>query len=275
MILSLNHCSATGLPLDLRSVRDRLVAQRLGTEFHYFAEIGSTNTYARRLAEQGASEGELVIADSQTDGRGRLGRHWVSPPNLNLYFSVILRPKLPPARAPQITLMAAVALAETLQSLLPVPPAIKWPNDITVNGKKLAGILTEMSCGTNAVDFVILGIGVNVNYPVDLMPEAIRQRATSVSAECQKKISREDFLRRLIQHLDRCYGEIEENGFAPLAPRWEAYFGWRGHRVRIELLGQVTFGIARGLDHDGALLLEDEHGSLQRVIAGDVTRVSK
>lgn len=275
MIPSQNHCSAAGLPLDLRSVRDRLVAQRLGTEFHYFAEIGSTNTYARRLAEQGAREGELVVADSQTDGRGRLGRRWVSPANLNLYFSVILRPKLPPARAPQITLMAAVALAETLQSFLPVPPAIKWPNDITVNGKKLAGILTEMSCGTKAVDFVILGIGVNVNYPVDLMPEAIRQRATSVSAECLKKISREDFLRRLIQHLDRCYGEIEENGFAPLAPRWEAYFGWRGQPVRIELLGQVMFGIARGLDHDGALLLEDDHGSLQRVIAGDVTTVNR
>ena len=275
MILSPNHCSAAGLPLDLRSVRDQLVAQRLGTEFHYFAEIGSTNTYARQLAEQGAREGELVIADSQTDGRGRLGRHWVSPPNVNLYISFVLRPKLLPASAPQITLMAAVALAETLQSFLPVPPAIKWPNDITVNGKKLAGILTEMSCGTDAVYFVILGIGINVNYRVDLMPEAIRQRATSVSAECQKKTSREDFLRRLIQHLDRCYGEIEENGFAPLAARWEAYFGWRGQPVRIELLGQVTFGIARGLDHDGALLLEDDHGSLQRVIAGDVTTVNR
>jgi BirA family biotin operon repressor/biotin-[acetyl-CoA-carboxylase] ligase len=273
--VSKNHRSTADLPLDLNSIRQRLAGQRLGTEFHYFAEIGSTNTHARWLAEQGAREGELVIADSQTDGRGRLGRHWVSPPNVNLYISFVLRPKLPPASAPQITLMAAVALAETLQSFLPVPPAIKWPNDITVNGKKLAGILAEMSCGTDAVDFVILGIGINVNYRVDLMPEAIRQRATSLSAECQKKISREDLLRRLIQHLDRCYGEIEENGFAPLAPRWEAYFGWRGQRVRIELLGQVMFGIARGLDHDGALLLEDDHGSLQRVIAGDVTTVSK
>jgi BirA family transcriptional regulator, biotin operon repressor / biotin---[acetyl-CoA-carboxylase] ligase len=275
VILSQNHSSAAGLPLDLDLIRDRLAGRRLGAELHYFAEIGSTNTYARRLAEQGARDGELVIADSQTDGRGRLGRHWVSPPNVNLYFSVILRPKLAPARAPQITLMAAVALAETLESFLPVPPAIKWPNDITVNGKKLAGILSEMSCGIEAVDFVILGIGVNVNYPVDLMPEEIRQSATSVLAECQKKISREDFLRRLIQHLDRCYGEIEENGFAPLAPRWEAYFGSRGQRVRIEILDQVMFGTAKGIDHDGALLLEDDHGRLQRIIAGDVTAVSK
>ena len=275
MIVSENHRSSADLPLDLDTIRQRIPAQRLGTEFHYFAEIGSTNTYARRLAEQGAREGELVIAESQTNGRGRLGRHWISPPNVNLYLSFVLRPKLPPARAPQITLMAAVALAETLQSFLPVPPAIKWPNDITVNGKKLAGILTEVNCGTDSVDFVILGIGVNVNYPVDLMPEEIRQRATSVLAECQNKVSREDLLWRLIQDLDRCYGEIEENGFAPLAHRWEAYFGWRGQRVRVELLDQVVFGTAKGIDHDGALLLEDDYGGLQRVIAGDVTPVSQ
>ncbi len=137
--------------------------------------------------------------------------------------------------------MAAVALAETLQSFLPVPPSIKWPNDITVNGKKLAGILTEVNCGTESVEFVILGIGVNVNYPVDLMPEEIRQRATSVLVERQNKVSREDLLWRLIQDLDRCYGELEVNGFAPLATRWEAYFGWRGQRMRIELLDQVAF----------------------------------
>ena len=275
MILPQNHRSSADLPLDLDSIRQRTPVQRLGTEFHYFAEIGSTNTYARRLAEQGAREGELVIAESQTNGRGRRGRHWISPPNVNLYLSFILRPKLPPARAPQLTLMAAVALADTLQSFLPVPPAIKWPNDITVNGKKLAGILTEMNCSAESVEFVILGIGVNVNYSVDLMPEEIRQRATSVLAECQNKLSREELLWRLIQHLDRCYGEIEENGFAPLAPRWEAYFGWRGQRVRIEILDQVMFGTAKGIDHDGALLLEDDYGRLHRVVAGDVTPVSQ
>jgi BirA family biotin operon repressor/biotin-[acetyl-CoA-carboxylase] ligase len=271
--VSENHRSTADLPLDLNSIRQRIAGQRLGTEFHYFSEIGSTNTYARRLAEQGAREGELVIAESQTDGRGRLGRHWVSPPNVNLYISFVLRPKLPPARAPQITLMAAVALAETLQFFLPVPPSIKWPNDIIVNGKKLAGILTEVNCGTDSVEFVILGIGVNVNYPVDLMPEEIRQRATSVLVERQNKVSREDLLWRLIQDLERCYGEIEENGFAPLAPRWEAYFGLRGQRVRIELLDEVMFGTAKGIDQDGALLLEDDHCELQRVIAGDVIPV--
>ena len=267
------HRRSAGSLLEVNRVRDGLAADRLGTEFHYFAEIDSTNTYARRLAEQGAREGGLVIAESQTGGRGRRGKRWVSPANVNLYFSVVLRPKLAPARAPLITLMAAVALAETLQWFLPVPPVIKWPNDILVDGRKLAGILTEASCGTEQVDFVILGIGVNVNYSLDLMPEEIRQGATSISIVRQKTISREDFLRRLIQHLDRCYGEIEENGFAPLAPRWEAYFGLRGQRVRIELLDEVMVGTAKGIDEDGALLLEDDHRELQRVIAGDVVPV--
>jgi BirA family transcriptional regulator, biotin operon repressor / biotin---[acetyl-CoA-carboxylase] ligase len=274
VIISENQRSSAGSPLDLNSIRQGLTAQRLGTEIHYFAEIGSTNTYARRLAAQGARDGALIIADSQTDGRGRLGRHWVSPPNMNLYLSFVLRPKLPPSRAPQITLMAAVALADALRSFLPVPPAIKWPNDITVNGKKLAGILTEMSCGDDTVDFVIVGIGINVNYPFDLMPEEIRQRATSILVERQRNVSREDLLWRLIKDLDRCYGELEENGFALLASRWEAYFGWRGRRVRIEILDQVLFGTAKGIDHDGALLLEDDHGKLHRVIAGDVTPVN-
>jgi BirA family biotin operon repressor/biotin-[acetyl-CoA-carboxylase] ligase len=260
-------------PLNVAWLRHGLAAERLGTDFYYFTQIESTNTYARHLAEQGAREGGLVIAESQTGGRGRLGRRWVSPPNVNLYFSLILRPKLAPARAPQITLMAAVALAETLQGFLPVRSVIKWPNDILVNGRKLAGILTEANCGTEGVEFVILGIGVNVNYRLHHMPVEIRQRATSLSILCQKKISREDFLRRLIQHLDRCYGEIEENGFAALAARWEAYFGLTGQRVRVELLDQVMFGIAKGIDQDGALLVEDDHRELQRIIAGDVIPV--
>ncbi|MEX0802729.1 MAG: biotin--[acetyl-CoA-carboxylase] ligase [Candidatus Binatia bacterium] len=262
--------ASAGLPLDVDLIRDQLAAKRLGTQFRYFAEIDSTNSYARRLAEQGAAEGEVVIAESQTQGRGRLGRHWVSPPNVNLYFSIILRPKLPPAQARQITLMAAVALAETLQWFLPVPPVIKWPNDILVDGKKLAGILTEMSCDAEGVDYVILGIGVNLNYPLDLMPDEIRRRATSVFAVSKKKVSREAFLRRLIQDLDRCYGEIQGTGFAAIASRWESYFGLRGQRVRIELLDQVVLGTAKGIDRDGALLLEDDQGNLQRVIAGDV-----
>jgi BirA family biotin operon repressor/biotin-[acetyl-CoA-carboxylase] ligase len=267
---SILPAAAHGAPLDLAQVREHLDAKRLGIRFHYFTEISSTNSHARELAEKGAAEGEVVLAESQTHGRGRLGRRWESPPLANLYLSVILRPKLAPVHAPQITLMAAVALAETVGSFIPQKATIKWPNDILVNGKKLAGILTEAACVPERVEYVILGIGVNVNYPIDSMPQELRHRATSLLDLTRIEVNRESFLRRLIQDLDRCYGDLEQSGFEPLAPRWEAHFGLRGQRVRVELIDQVVVGRARGIAQDGALLVQGDDGTLQKVIAGDV-----
>ena len=257
-------------PLQLDEVRDGLTAKRIGTDFYYFLELDSTNNFARRLAEQATPAGTIVIAERQTQGRGRAGRSWISPPYVNLYLSIVLRPELPPAEAPQITLMAAVALADTVASFMSLPVLIKWPNDILVNGKKLAGILTEASSTSERIDFVILGIGINLNFPEKLMPEAIRQRATSLLIATQNNIRREVFLRRLIQDLDRCYGILEETGFGAIRPRWEARFGLRDRRVRVDMIDGATFGRARGIDRDGALIVETDNGKFQRVIAGDV-----
>ena len=258
------------LPLRLDEVRDGLSTKRIGTEFHYFSELDSTNIFARRLAEQGAAAGAIVIAERQTQGRGRLGRSWISPPYLNLYLSIVLRPELPPAHAPQITLMAAVALADTVASFASSPVLIKWPNDILVNSKKLAGILTEASSNSGRIEFVILGIGINLNFPAELMPRAIRARATSLLIATQNGVRRELFLRRLIQDLDQCYGILDESGFGAIAPRWQARFALRDRRVRIDILDGAIFGRARGLDREGALIVESDDGQLQRVIAGDV-----
>jgi BirA family biotin operon repressor/biotin-[acetyl-CoA-carboxylase] ligase len=139
-----------------------------------------------------------------------------------------------------------------------------------VNGKKLAGILAEAACIPGRIEYVILGIGVNVNCPVDAMPQELRQRATSLFDVTRIHTDREIVLRRLIQDLDRCYGDLEQFGFEAIAPRWEAHFGLRGKRVRVELLDQVLIGRARGMARDGALLVEDDDGILQRVFAGDV-----
>jgi BirA family biotin operon repressor/biotin-[acetyl-CoA-carboxylase] ligase len=256
--------------LDITDVRARLSAKRLGTRFHYFAELDSTNTRARELAESGAAEGEIVIAESQTQGRGRLGRRWESPPLSNLYLSIVLRPGLPPKHAPQITLAAAVALVETVGSFLPRPPVIKWPNDILIDGKKLAGILTEAACDTECVQYVILGIGLNLNYRAETMPETLRQRATSMADMAGENLSRETVLVRLIHDLDRCYGELEESGFAALRPRWEAHFGLRGRRVRVELGDQTIIGRAQGIDHEGALIVDTDDEQRRSIIAGDV-----
>ena len=259
-----------GRPLQIDEIQDGLATKRLGTRIEYLSEVDSTNAYARRLAERGAQEGGAVIAETQTQGRGRLGRRWESPPYVNLYFSVILRPQLPPVYAPQITLMAAVALADAIASFIPSPPTIKWPNDILVDGRKLAGILTESSSDSDRIDFVILGIGVNLNFPRELMPDEIRERATSLVSLTQKNVSREAFVRRLIQDLDRCYGELEESGFEYLAQRWEARFGLKGRRVKVEMVDQALRGKAKGIDRDGALILENDAGEFQRIVAGDV-----
>jgi BirA family biotin operon repressor/biotin-[acetyl-CoA-carboxylase] ligase len=258
------------LPLQLEALQSSLSCRHLGVKFHYYVEIDSTNTRARQLAESGAREGEIVIAEQQTRGRGRLGRDWISPAFVNLYLSVVLRPELPPAHAPQITLMAAVALADTVARFSSEPPAIKWPNDILVHGKKLAGILTESSVTLERISYVILGIGVNVNFPYALMPESIRGRATSLMECAGGTVSREAFLGRLIQDLERCYGILGEGEFSRIAQRWEGYFSLRGKRVRVEMGDQALTGIAKGIDRDGALLVEDDRGQFHRILAGDV-----
>src|SRR3972149_9779552 len=258
------------LPLRLDIIQGALGTKRLGTKFHYFEEIDSTNSHARRLAETGAPEGEVVIAERQFEGRGRLGRSWESPPYSNLYFSLLLRPALAPVHAPQMTLMAAVALADTVAAFVVEPPAIKWPNDILLQGRKVAGILTESSCDAKRIEFVILGIGVNLNFPRERMPETIRDRATSLMEVAGNSFSRELVLRRLLQDLDRCYGTLEDFGFDAIAPRWQAYFALRGRRGRGEMGGGGISGHGTGIDGDGALLLEAEDGVLRRVLAGDV-----
>ena len=257
-------------PLQLSCIKEGLVTTRLTAKLHYLQETDSTNKVARRLAEKGARNGEIVIAEEQTQGRGRLDRRWVSPPYVNLYFSMVLRPQLAPAHAPQITLMAAVALADAIAAFIPAPPAIKWPNDIIVDGKKLAGILTESSCTSERIEFVILGIGVNLNFSRAKMPQEIRERASSLLELRGSAVDREAFVRRLIQDLDRCYGILLESGFAAIAARWESYFALRARRVRVEMVDQVLCGTARGIDRDGALLVDGEDGALHRVLSGDV-----
>ncbi len=254
-------------------IRNRLVAARLGRKIHYVPEIDSTNRLAYDLASRGADEGEVVLADTQKQGKGRLGRNWFSPPGLNLYLSVVLRPALAPSDAPQLTLVAAVALAETVQRFLGARPAIKWPNDILAGGKKLAGILTESSVDAERLHFVIIGIGVNLNMTADGVPPSIRDGATSLLQLTERLTDRSAFAGELIRSLDGCYGELEQRGFPHIAGRWESFFELKGRKVKVEMGDRVVSGIARGIDRDGALLVERADGAVERIVAGDVLPV--
>jgi BirA family biotin operon repressor/biotin-[acetyl-CoA-carboxylase] ligase len=256
-----------------KDIQAGITTQRLGKTIHCLDTVDSTNLFARRLAEAGAPEGEMVFAEEQTQGRGRLGRTWFSPRGLNLYFSLILRPAFPPVQACQITLMAAVALAETLEAAIGTAPEIKWPNDILYAGKKLAGVLTESVCEGKSVRFVILGIGVNVNLPVASLPGALRECATSLLDMTGRQWERVKLAGLLIQGLDRCYKNLTDDGFGAMTTRWERYFGLKGRDVEVRMLNQIMRGVAMGIDGDGALMVRERNGVMQRVLAGDVVPI--
>lgn len=240
-------------------------------EIHYFDETDSTSTQAAKMAEAGAPHGTMVIAESQSAGRGRLGRSWVSRQGEGLYFSIILRPEIEIHRIPQLTLLAAVVLARTFEEVCAARPQIKWPNDILIHNKKCCGILTEMAGDADRARWVILGIGINVSGTE--FPPEIADIATSLKlALPEPPPHRAVLLAHLLDELERALIDYEARGLEWVRKSWEEYAGIRGKRVRVSAPGgERREGIARGLDQDGALLLETEPGATERIIAGDVT----
>ena len=243
---------------------------RLGTRIVGFRETGSTNEVAFRLAEEGAQEGTVVLADSQTKGKGRLGREWLSPPAVNLYCSLVLRPPFPPYAAPQLTFLSAVAVARAIEENTSLSPRIKWPNDLLVNERKVAGLLNEMSAETDHVNFVILGIGVNLNMAEDQIPTGLRHPATSLFIESGSPVNRTRFARSLLKSLDSLYDTYLKAGDGPIREEWLVRSRMAGEQVRVtqqdrELVGRVT-----GIDGYGALLVRDDSGGEHVVLSGDV-----
>jgi BirA family biotin operon repressor/biotin-[acetyl-CoA-carboxylase] ligase len=247
-----------------------LGTKRIGSEIICFSEIESTNTAAFHLAEEGAEEGTVIIAETQSHGKGRLGRHWESPEGVNLYCSVVLRPPLPPQNAPQLTFLSAVAVAQAVENFTGLHPLIKWPNDILVNGKKVAGLLNEMSAETDQINFVIMGIGVNINMQVDQFPDHLRYPATSLVIEAGAKISRRGFTRSLIVSLDLLYANFLNHGFSRIREEWISRSALTGRKVRVCTESGDEFGTAAGIDEDGAFLIRSREGKTHRILSGDV-----
>jgi BirA family biotin operon repressor/biotin-[acetyl-CoA-carboxylase] ligase len=254
---------------ELRALRKDCL---IGGEILFFPDIDSTNRRARELARQGAGEGTVVMADSQSRGRGRLGRSWESPAGLNVYSSFILRPPVPASDAPQITLLAGVAAARAVAAASGLDAQIKWPNDIFVNGKKTAGILAEMEAGGPGTQFIILGIGVNVNWRGEDIPPGLRATATSLLVESGREIPRARVAEGLFRELEEEYLRFLREGFSPgLREEWNRLSWINGKTVAAIGPDGEARGRALGLDTDGALLLVDEEGRTRRFIAGDVS----
>lgn len=255
---------------DAKTLQARLAGLKIGWRLHFFDKVDSTNLVALELAQKGAAEGQIVVADCQTGGRGRLHRTWQSPPGCNLYASLLLRPGIDPADAPQLTLMAGVAAAEALSSFCPAGVALKWPNDVLIRGRKVCGILTELRMDGGEVAAVVVGIGVNVNMPRAEFDPAHRERATSLREETGKAQSREEAAFRLCEDFENWYETFRRDGFAPVREAWLARSEMPGRRVRVLFGDEVQEGRVAGIDHDGALLIADDLGAIRRVIVGDV-----
>ncbi len=242
---------------------------------YHYPLTDSTNIRAKGLADEGAAEGTVVIAEEQEQGRGRRGRSWFSPEEKGIYVSIILRPGLAPSESPKLTLMAAVAAADSLISLTSLDVRIKWPNDIIVHGRKLAGILTEVSAEMDDVNYVIIGLGVNVNIPYDLFPPDIGDTASSIILETGRQFPRIRILRAYLEWFEKYYALVRKSGFGPVLKRWKDLSDIIGRKVQIDLVHQSYAGEVLDVDENGVLVLEDSAGTLRRIFSGDVKLLNR
>lgn len=248
-------------------VRHGLQTRLIGRRIVHFETTGSTNTVAREIAEDGAEEGTVVIAETQTHGKGRRGRQWITPPG-GAWLSVILKPGIDPAHAVSITLLAAVSVTKALREW-GAEAVIKWPNDVLVNGKKICGILTEMSAETDAVSFIVLGIGVNLNN------DAPFETATTLKAELGHRVDRVKFVQGLLESLEEDYLTFNAQGFTPILWSWRRYSDTLGRPVEVTYQGETIRGVAQDIADDGALIVKTKDGTVRKIVSGDCIHLKK
>ncbi len=253
-----------------REIKVHLDTKIIGREITYKESLTSTQDLAHRLAQEGVEEGHVVIADEQKKGKGRLGREWYSPIGTSIYMSIILKPKIPPQQAPQLTLLAAVGVVQGIKRATGLDCDIKWPNDVLINGKKVVGILTEMQSEPDAVHSVIIGIGINVNQSSEQFPSAIRDIATSLAVESKKDQNRSEIIRCIFQEIEKLYNLYLEFGFSVIKPLWESYAVSLGRQIKARTVNNVLVGLAKGITDEGVLLLEDDFGKTHHIYSADI-----
>jgi BirA family biotin operon repressor/biotin-[acetyl-CoA-carboxylase] ligase len=251
-------------------IHPSLKSRRLGKTIRHLVETGSTNDVARQLAEQGASEGMLVLAEAQTQGRGRLGRSWLSEPSAGIYASILLRPTLAPRDAAVLTLVAAVAGSEAIEQACRLRADIKWPNDLLLSGRKCCGVLSEMQTERDEVRYVILGIGINVNHSV--LPRELSGSATSLRIEGRQIYSRVALLCEFLQRFELLYHDLQQGKRSMVLQRWVDRSSFAFERqVTVDLgSGKKLEGTTAGLSELGNLRVKLADGRLEEVMSGDI-----
>ncbi len=242
----------------------------LGQSIHCFDEVDSTQNVAQRLIRDGAPEGTLVLAERQTAGRGRLGRHWHSPKGKGIYMSLVVKPEIPLHLTPHLTLLAAVALNRAIRKVVPeVNPAIKWPNDLLVNGKKISGILLESSAENEQLQYIVTGVGISCNLEQSDYPEELVPKATSLLIESGKRIDRARLIAEFLGQLEELYALYYAQGFSPIRTLWEASAVTLGQTVRSSDANGDFEGTAVGLNEWGGLILRMADGSERTIYSVD------
>lgn len=250
-------------------VANILQTQLLGKNIQYYEEVDSTNNKAKEVARLGASEGTIILADKQTLGRGRLGRHWSSPAKVGIWMSIVLRPPLLPYQVSQLTLIAGVNMCEAIQEVTGLECKIKWPNDVVVNGKKVCGILTEMSAEMERINHIVVGIGVNVNHKS--FPEEL-PHATSLAIEAKKDYSRRDIIKAFLEKFERDYIQYKENPtLISILPRYEASCITLNNRVRIIMNNEEFIAQAIKIGEQGDLIVRMDNGEEKMIVSGEVS----
>ncbi|UCC43897.1 MAG: biotin--[acetyl-CoA-carboxylase] ligase [Candidatus Zixiibacteriota bacterium] len=244
----------------------------LGHHIAAYNMVKSTNDIAAQMAEEGTPHGTIVTAEQQTKGRGRLGRDWFSPPGTGIYVSMVLRPKFRPDRAPALSIVTAVALADSVSNYCPGQVKIKWPNDLLLSGKKTSGILTELSAEGRHINHVVIGVGINVNQGSGSFPEEIRHLATSLRRVARHKINRVELLQLFLGHMEKEYERYLKKGLSGHAPKVRRYSSLLGYTVSVRSGKNVITGQAVDIDDHGHLILEVDQRRLA-LSAGEVTVV--
>ena len=258
--------------LNMDVIRQQLATHTIGRRIILHEVVASTNASLRELADAGALEGTVLVAETQTAGRGRGHKSWFSPPGVNLYASILFRPPIDPAAAPKLTLIASVALADTIQEL-GVTVGVKWPNDILVQDRKVAGVRSEMITRGDAVDYIVLGVGINLNVTHEALRgglgEAARS-ATSLREALGHAVDRNAFTARFLTHLEERLATYQAKGAAPIVAKWRELDVVTGRRVEVREGSTVFTGRALGLDAEGHLQVKDTRQRVHTLVTGEI-----
>jgi BirA family biotin operon repressor/biotin-[acetyl-CoA-carboxylase] ligase len=255
------------------SILSMLETQVMGQKITYAAELDSTQIRAHEMVSQGAVEGTIIIAEQQTQGRGTMGKKWFSPPGKGIWFSMILKPRIPLQFISQLTLLVSVALCRTIKKMLQVDIGIKWPNDLLIQGKKVSGILLESSGEDERLRYVVAGIGISANLLKKDFPPELRSKATSLRIAAGQEMNREELLCGYLLEFEKLYQLYNEQGFAPIRTLWEALSVSLNCPIEVQTSQGRVEGVAHGLDEMGALVITLEDGSTEKIYSGDVNHL--